>query len=298
MKVVPDLIIAGAPKCGSTSIFDWLSSHPEVCASSVKETYFLMDDAYPLVRKENNVHINGIEGYSNFFSHCSPNDKLLIEATPDYLYQETALDVLASLESPPNVLFILRKPSERVYSLYQFARNNVSSIPKNTGFREFIEAVMIYDDRSFLQGRRILQQSLRHSQYVEYLAQWIFRLNKHVHVVLFEDMRDSPKEFMVSLASQFGLDSAYFEDFDFMVRNKTYAIKQQSLHKLKRRLSSFLPLGAYRQLLRAIYAMLNTQATLSKSADDVEVLENLDRYFVGFNRELENLLGIDLSAWE
>lgn len=299
--MMPDLVIAGAPKCGSTSLFDWLAAHPGVCASSVKETYFLMDEGYPLFRPENNFHKNGIEGYGAFFAHCTQSaegKQLLLEATPDYLYQKTALEFFGSLTPSPKLLFILRKPSDRVYSLYQFARNNVSVLPKHIGFREFIEIIMAGDTTSFLHNRPILQQAISHSQYVDYLEQWVLRLGENARVVLFEEMRDDPKKFMVKLSGQLGLDTAYFEEFDYSAKNQTYAVKHQALHKLKRKLSTVLPHGGYRQMLRGIYAMLNTQPASRKCADDVEALKMLDLHFADYNRKLESLLAIDLSAWK
>ena len=41
---LPNVIIAGAPKCGTSSLYFWLSAHPEVKASMVKETFFFADD--------------------------------------------------------------------------------------------------------------------------------------------------------------------------------------------------------------------------------------------------------------
>ena len=48
MPVVPNLMIAGAPKCGTTSLHHYLADHPSVCASIEQESRFLMDEAYPL----------------------------------------------------------------------------------------------------------------------------------------------------------------------------------------------------------------------------------------------------------
>jgi len=42
-KIFPNLVIAGAPKSGTSSLFFWLAAHPEVCGSQKKETYFLAD---------------------------------------------------------------------------------------------------------------------------------------------------------------------------------------------------------------------------------------------------------------
>lgn len=52
--VVPSLIIAGAPKCGTTSLFDYLIRHPDIGGSSVKETHYFMDCNYPLYNSKAN----------------------------------------------------------------------------------------------------------------------------------------------------------------------------------------------------------------------------------------------------
>jgi hypothetical protein len=48
---LPNLVIAGAPKCGTSSLFYWLADHPQACGSTVKETFYLMDEEHPLRRK-------------------------------------------------------------------------------------------------------------------------------------------------------------------------------------------------------------------------------------------------------
>lgn len=295
--MTPHLVIAGAPKCGTTSIFHWLSLHPDVCPSSEKETYFLLDKGYPLYRKGQSIHNNGIEGYGRFFAHCIGEGQLRLEATPDYLYQTTALEFFSSLNTPPEILFVLRKPSERVYSLYQFARNNLSVLPKRVCFRDFVEGLSASDRPSFLRDRHILQQAIKHSQYVDYIEVWLEKLRGHIHVALFEDMTNDPRKFMIQLAGQLGLDAAFFSDHVYSGRNKTYAVKSQSLHKLKRNFSTSLPLGKYRQLLLGVYSKLNTQEALRKTPDDYRVIELLDQHFESYNKQLEELLALDLSEW-
>lgn len=221
----------------------------------------------------------------------------MLEATPDYLYQNTALDVIGALPTLPKVLFVLRKPSERVYSLFQFARNNVSVIDKKVSFRSFLEAVMGGDRHGIIRNRPILQNAIRHSQYVNYLEPWIVRMGGQVSVELFEDMRTDPKLFMMRLADHLGIDNAFFEDFDFSPKNKTYAVKNQAMHLIKKKLSSFLPSGAYRQVLRSMYAKANTERSSKKTAEDMEALKMLDAHFAEFNDRLELLTGLDLSSW-
>ena len=298
MDLTPDVIIAGAPKCGSTSLFHWLSAHPGVCASSVKETYFLMDKGYPLYRAENSIHEHGLQGYGEFFDHCRADKQLLLEATPDYLYQKTALEVIASMPKSPITLFVLRKPSDRVYSLFQFARNNVSSLPKSIDFETFVNAVMEGGVHKFLSKRPILQQSIRHSQYVDYLEHWLSHLGENICLVLYEQLRDNPRELMISLSSRLDLDPGHFEGFNFTAKNKTYAVKHQSLHKAKRKLSQLMPNGSFRKSLRNVYYKLNTASSSKRSPEDIQALSMLDDHFSKFNDRLENLFAINLASWK
>ena len=113
----PNVIIAGAPKCATTSLYYWLSQHPKVCSSIRKETYYLMDKNYPLKNIYLNYHKDGIEGYRKIFPECLNEANIFLEATPDYLYQKTAIQVLSSLNPLPSIYFLLRKPSMRIFSL-------------------------------------------------------------------------------------------------------------------------------------------------------------------------------------
>ena len=106
---LPNLVIAGAPKCGTTSLFRWLADHPQVATSNVKETFFLMDRGHSMARKESNYHQHGLAAYESFFATCPADCSIVLEATTHYLYQETALDVLSTLPSEPQIIFVLRE---------------------------------------------------------------------------------------------------------------------------------------------------------------------------------------------
>src|SRR5262249_17888741 len=125
---LPNLIIAGAPKCGTGSLFKWLSDHPQVCGSRVKETFYLMDRGHPLLKYDSNFYTHGLDGYKAYFTHCNNCRKIIVEATTHYIYQKTALEVLSCLETKPQIIFVLRKPSSRVYSSYQYTKNNLANV--------------------------------------------------------------------------------------------------------------------------------------------------------------------------
>ena len=45
---IKTIFIAGAPKCGTSSLFNWFSTHPEICSSKNKEPFYFIDEKSPL----------------------------------------------------------------------------------------------------------------------------------------------------------------------------------------------------------------------------------------------------------
>ena len=58
LNYLPNVIIAGAPKCGTSSLYFWLSAHPEVKASMVKETFFFADEVNRFNKNANILSIH------------------------------------------------------------------------------------------------------------------------------------------------------------------------------------------------------------------------------------------------
>ncbi|MGL6342534.1 MAG: sulfotransferase, partial [Waterburya sp.] len=64
---LPNLIIAGAPKAGSSSLFHWIAAHPEVYGAPCKETFYFIDRDSSLFRPEANYNLHGLDLYESFF---------------------------------------------------------------------------------------------------------------------------------------------------------------------------------------------------------------------------------------
>ena len=65
--LLPNLVIAGAPKSGTSSVFRWLADHPQVLGSSVKETYYFVDPGSHMCDPGRHFLTGGIGGYRGFF---------------------------------------------------------------------------------------------------------------------------------------------------------------------------------------------------------------------------------------
>lgn len=293
----PDIILAGAPKCGTTSVFDYLEGHPEICASSVKETYFLMDKGYPLTG-DYNIHEHGLKGYQHYFSHCRDEPgKLRLEATPDYLYQMTAVKEIPNWPEKPKVFFVLRRPEDRVYSLFKFAQNNISRIGTDMDFVQFLSHI---EQGEFKKTNKIiLANAIEHSRYINHLRYWREAIGaENIGLFLFEDLVREPSVFMKQVSEYLGIDPGYFDDFDFTVSNQTYSIKSQRLFFVKNIISKILPKGRYRSLLSKFYQQLNIGKAKKKSTDDIKEIARLHNIFVEYNTMLRDEFHLDLSSWD
>jgi len=103
---------------------------------------------------------------------------------------------------------------------------------------------------------------------------------------------------MMNIADDFGIDSMFFDDFDFSIKNKTYSIKSEKAQLFKKRFSLLLPDGVVRQALKRIYFSLNTYSSPDKTSADIDSIIMLDQYFAESNTRLEALLELDLSSWK
>jgi len=301
---LPNLVIAGAPKCGTSSLFDWLVAHPQVCGSTVKEPFFLIDEGNPLRNANCNFHDQGLDAYASFFGHCRGDEKVIVEATTHYIYQRAALDVLATLPSRPRVVFVLRKPSERVLSSFAFSKNNLGNVRPDVSFAEFVRRVRNDPDDPDLQaalGRSayVLVRDLQYSRYVDYLLAWRERLgDDRMRIVLFESLRAEARLVLGELCHWLGIDAAFYAGHNFAARNPTLSVRSGRVQRAAMALARNIPAGLVKNLLKRAYLVLQSKPPQRASEADEETLASLEEEFRPQNRRLANEFNVDLSAWE
>ena len=294
---LPYAIIAGAPKCGTTSLFNWLADHPEVCPAKVKETRYFIDKGYPIYDEKCNYRTGGLPGWAELFDTYQPNHKIRLEATPDYIYQEAPLTGLAGLERPPTIIFVLRKPSERIYSLFKFAQNNMAILPPKMKFQDFLE--LIYEEDAILKERIILKNAIAHSYYSFYIKKWIRAFGgENIHIFFFEEMISEYESFIKKICGVLHIDKSFYNNYKPNKNNETVAIRLQSFQRFNRKISSKIPDGHLKLILKKIYKKINVKKGKGqKSENDLVALKNLNLEFLPEIRELHKLVGIYQTKW-
>ena len=100
----PNLFLIGAPKCGSTSLYQYLRAHPEIYMSPSKEPGFFLS-SWKSCR-------NNMESYLDLFIGRTKRHLYAGEATTLYLRSRRAIDNLYKFDSNANIIVLVRNPLE------------------------------------------------------------------------------------------------------------------------------------------------------------------------------------------
>lgn len=264
---LPNLVIAGVTKAGTTSLHRYLSQHSAIAAADVKE----VDHYAPMVAGEAPPplaayarHFSGAEGFP-FRLDASP--RYFIGGRP--LVARMAADLRG-----PRVLITLREPTARLWSAYTYKRSK-GRLPEGMGFAAFFErCVTVYERGELRQRGTSTYRSVGTGVYAEHLADWLDVLGPALRIVFAEHLAAAPREEIAGLCSWLGVGSAEVDHFDLAARNVTVHPRSLGLRRLADRANAALgpaigaatPVG---RLARRAYARLNT-GSLRETLDDAD----------------------------
>jgi tetratricopeptide (TPR) repeat protein len=172
----PDFIIIGSPRCGTTSLYKYITSHPKILAAANKEICFFSE------------HFN--KGFAWYQAHFPPpidsQHFLTGEATPTYLTHPLAAERLYGYLPKIKLIVILRNPGDRAFSHYQML---VRRGTERRSFESAIDAELkllgeatdtSLEDRSYWKDCHYIYKSL----YFYSLTQWMKLFPKEQFLIL------------------------------------------------------------------------------------------------------------------
>ena len=112
MAAKPNFFMVGAPKCGTTALYWYLSPHPNIFLSKLKEPHFFATDlgSYPAVKT--------LEHYTGLFAKSTSEHLSVGEASVYYLRSSVAVSNIHEFNPEARIIAMLRNPVEMVYSLH------------------------------------------------------------------------------------------------------------------------------------------------------------------------------------
>jgi hypothetical protein len=124
-RPLPNTLIVGAMKAGTTSLFNYLATHRRIKGSFIKELNYF-----------NHNWDRSLEWYSSAFPFPGHWASVVMEATTDYLYHPFTPERVKQTLPTPKLIVLLRNPVHRAYSHYQ---HEVRQGREDLGFQEALE---------------------------------------------------------------------------------------------------------------------------------------------------------------
>jgi len=262
---LPNLLIAGVPKAGTTSLFNYLAQHPEICPSDVKETRYFDSLRF-------GEALQPIETYAAHFRHWQA-ERYALEATPTYFYGGRRI-AAAIRETLPQVrvLVVLRDPSDRCWSDFRFEQSR-GRVPADMDFDTYLDHCETlraqgierrHENRSFT--------GLVDGCYANWLGEWFAEMGDRLKVIYFDDLSSDASATVAEICSWLDLDGGVVDQFDLAVENKTEQVRSQNVQQMalavNRRAERFFRRHpSVKRRLRSAYYLVNREpAELTMSA--------------------------------
>jgi len=301
--MLPNFLIVGAPKCGTTSVADWLSLHPDAFMVEGQEPFYLVDRELGEARSPAPYFgTHGLAGYAALFSAASAA-KVRFEATTHYLYQDCALRELSAFPEPPKILIMLRQPSRRLHSSFKFEQNHLANVDPEYTFPAYVEDVLAGDEARIRRACRnegtylTLRDGLRHGEYARYVERWTAAFGGGVRLWFLECMARNEHRYMAELGQWLELDPSPFSEMSLKASNVGYRVRWPRFHRLARDVARRVKLPG--PLRAAYWRVIKGSAPVAESIEERAALDRLDRHYRPHDQRLAHWASFapELPPW-
>lgn len=286
------------PKCGTSTLFNALNSHPEICGSVPKETYYLIDQHSPFY-SENNFSKNGIEGWNRFFPSAQLKQvRYFLEATTHTIFQHSALTHFSRNNRNLKLIVMLREPVDRIQSSFYYTKNNLGNIHPSVTFDTYADDLLNNGSFEYIgnpSSRYVLSRELEYSDYPKVLKPWLDDFNKNqLYIGCFENMVSSPVKFYHDLLQWLRIESI---ELTSEPRNKTISPKNVTIHQTLIRLNKKIKFIPFKKSIKHVYLKFCSNGPVAGKNSDTDARLKLKSYFSKSNEILRKDYSIEFDQW-
>lgn len=297
----PNFFIVGAPRCGTTAMYEYLRQHPDIFMANEKEPHFFGTDLiqtpkFPYYKRD-------MEWYLSTFVEAGPKI-MLGEASILYLKSKLAASEIKEFSPDAKIIAMLRNPVDMLSSMHSHVLYDGSE-----DIEDFELALEAQTDREL--GRRIpkgcgivdylLYKDI--ANYSDQLERYFAEFDRDkVHVIIFDDFRSETPNVYAETLQFLGVDSRFQPEFSTINENRR--IRNGLLRALWTNRPNFVqqmlldrvsPSRPRRLIIGALQRMYRRPAP--RTPMDPDFRRRLQEEFTPEVDRLGNLLGRDLTHW-
>jgi hypothetical protein len=293
----PNFFIVGGPKCGTTALYTYLGSHPDIFMCRIKEPQFFAGDICGHQRC-----IRTLTEYLSCFA-VARNQRRLGEASTVYLGSRSAANEIRTFSSNARIIIMLRNPVDVMY-----AQHSERVLSNMEHIRNFETALDSREPRRWRSGpfknQEIIRLSYRELAHFAEQVQRYFDVfgRQNVHVVLYDEFKIDTCAVYTEVLRFLEVDCSH-NDTDYPVINANRRARSIRVQELLRyppkHLQGFarraLPRALRSATMKCLYRMnIVYQPRLPM---DQALRRRLLKEYEPEVEQLSHLLGRDLSAW-
>ena len=296
-STLPNLIIAGVNKAGTTSLYAYLAQHPAIGASAVKETCHYLPLRYGEPMPE-------LEAYRKQFEAVADRP-VRFESTPGYFYggQKLIDGLRRDMGDELKIILIFREPVGRLISFFNYKKSTLE-LQGETTLSEYVERCKAMDSAALKQRTNNPWFGVEGGKYADYLPPWIDAFGDRLKFLFTDDLNHDAKGVLRGVCEFVGVDPAPVDHIDLTRSNKSTHFRNAGMQRLALAMNKagerfWRAHPKLKKSLRGLYYKINGRPF--EPADDPETVEALHRFYEPYNARLAEQLraaGIEkLPAW-
>jgi hypothetical protein len=297
-SALPDFLVIGAAKSGTTSLFYNLRDHPDVFCPSVKELNYFSQGKEGLSPghgpgdQQATTWTDSRDTYTSYFQE-SENNTVAGEASVSYLYSPVSAARIHESIPGAKLIAILRDPVERAWSNYcHMVRDGREQL-------DFIDALDAEKER-IAEGWEFSWHYRRLGLYGEQLERYFDRFSRsQIKIFRFTDLKADTSGIVREIFSLLGVDPSYEPDADRQ-HNRSGRVRSSFVARFVNRpniLTSLarkiIPLELGHRIMEALRHMNMKE----KPAIPEDAASYLSDFYADDTLRTEQLTGLDLSHW-
>ena len=293
---LPNFLIVGTAKAGTTSLYNYLKQHPEIYLSDPKEPKFISSQfiKYTLRgdgnKKAEKDIVKTFSEYKKLYKNVE-NEIAIGDATAENLYYaEKAVSEIKKYLGDPKIIMILRNPIDRAYSSYMHTRRDGE---EKLSFEEALKE----EKKRIENNWRMIWHYKAIGLYYDQVRAYLNNFSK-VKIYLFEDLVNNKEEIISDLFNFLEVDTKFIPNTK-AIYNKTGMPRSKIIPNIVyksprflRPLLNLIPLN-----IRKYIGMKVINSNLKKPKMKSKTKKYLINYYKKDILKLQNLINRDLSAW-